>query len=107
MVTGPSAKAAARGGGSRPSIRPVTSARPDSTALHCAGVTRRARPAAVVDDKPGTGVSCWPAASARSRSSPTRKSSPASCAAAIPTSSSPAPKPRPRCLIGPTAASSA
>ena len=56
---------------------------------------------------PGTGVSSWPAASARWRSSPVRKSSPASCAAASPASSSPAPNPRSRCLIGPTAASSA
>ena len=107
MVTGPSASAAARRAGSSDSIRPVTTARPDSTACHCAGVSRRARPAAVVDARPGTGVICWPAASARWRSSPARKSSPASCAAAIPVSSSPAPKPRSRCLTGPTAASSA
>ena len=105
-MTGPSVSAAARSAGSKPSIRPVTAARPDSTARHWAGVTRRASPAAVVDARPGTGVSCWPAASARWRSSPVRKSSPASCAAAIPHSSSPAPKPRSRCLIGPTAASS-
>jgi hypothetical protein len=37
MVTGPSASAAARSGGSRPSIRPVTTARPRSTASHCPG----------------------------------------------------------------------
>jgi len=74
---------------------------------HFAGVTRRARPAAVVDASPGTGMICCPAASARWRSSPVRKSSPASCAAAIPASSSPAPNPRSRCLTGPTAASSA
>ena len=61
----------------------------------------------MVELSPGTGVSCCPAASARWRSSPVRKSSPASCAAAIPASSSPAPWPRSRCLIGPTAASSA
>ena len=95
MVTGPSVSAAARGAGSSDSIRPVTAARPDSTACHCAGVTRRASPAAVVDASPGTGVICWPAASARCRSSPVRKSSPASCAAAIPVSSSPAPNPGP------------
>jgi transposase len=53
-----------------------------------------------------TPAGSWPAASARWRSSPVRKSSPASCAAAIPHSSSPAPKPRSRCLMGPTAASS-
>ena len=106
-MTGPPASAAARGAGSSPSIRPVTAARPVSTACHCAGVTRRARPAAVVDASPGTGVICCPAASARWRSSPVRKSSPASCAAAIPVSSSPAPNPRSRCLTGPTAASSA
>ena len=58
MVTGPPASAAARPGGSKSSIRPVTAARPDSTARHCAGVIRRARPAAVVDASPGTGVSC-------------------------------------------------
>ena len=107
MVTGPWVSAAARGAGSSHSIGLVTAARPDSTARHCAGVTRRASPAAVVDASPGTGVSCWPAASARCRSSPVRKSSPASCAAAIPVSSSPAPTPRFRCLMGPTAASSA
>jgi hypothetical protein len=50
---------------------------------------------------------CWPAASARWRSSPVRKSSPASCAAEIPVSNSPAPNPRSRCLTGPTALSSA
>ena len=55
----------------------------------------------------GTGVTCWPAASARCRSSPVKKSSPASCAAAIPVSSSPAPNPRSLCLTGPIAASSA
>ena len=107
MVTGPPASAAARSAGSRSSIRPVTAARPRSTAVHWAGVIRRARPAAVVDASPGTGVISWPAASPRCRSSPVRKSSPASCAAAIPASSSPAPKPRSRCLTGPTAASSA
>ena len=106
-MTGPAASAVTRGAGSKSSIRPVTAARPDSTARHCPGVTRRARPAAVVDASPGTGVSCWPAASARWRSSPVRKSSPASCAAAIPHSSSPAPNPRSRCLTRPTAASSA
>jgi len=103
----PPASAAARPAGSIPSIRPVTTASPASTACHCAGVIRRASPAAVVDASPGTGVICWPAASARWRSSPARKSSPASCAAAIPHSSSPAPRPRSRCLTGPTAASSA
>ena len=57
--------------------RPVT-ARPDSTACHCPAVTRRAEPVAVLKDNPGTGASCCPAASARCRSSPVRKSSPAS-----------------------------
>jgi len=47
------------------STRPVTAARPASTARHCAGVIRRARPAAVVELSPGTGVICCPAASAR------------------------------------------
>jgi hypothetical protein len=56
-------------------------------------------------DNPGTGASCCPAVSARWRSSPTRKSSPASCAAAIPTNSCPPVWPRRRCLIGPIAAS--
>ena len=107
MVTGPPVSAAARSAGSKPSIRPVTAARPRSTAFHWAGVIRRARPAAVVDARPGTGAICCPATSARWRSSPVRKSSPASCAAAIPASSSPAPNPRSRCLMGPTAVSSA
>jgi hypothetical protein len=65
-----------------------------------------ASPAAVVDASPGTGVSTCPAVSARCRSSPTRKSSPHSCAAAIPTSTCPALNPRSRALIGPTASSS-
>ena len=73
--------------GSRSTIRAVTLASPVSTFSHCAGVTRRARPAAVVDASPGTGVICWPAVSARWRSRPVRKSSPGSCAAAIPVSS--------------------
>ena len=77
-MTGAPVSASARAAGSIPSIRPVTAARPVSTACHCAGVTRRARPAAVVDASPGTGVICCPAASARWRSSPVRKSSPAS-----------------------------
>ena len=107
MVTGPSHSAAARAAGSSDSIRLVTTARPCSTACQCVGVIRRASPAVVVDARPGTGVIAWPATSARWRSSPVRKSSPASCAAAIPVSSSPAPKPRSRCLMGPTAASTA
>jgi hypothetical protein len=45
---------------------------------------RRANPAAVVVARPGTGADCWPAVSARWRSNPTRKSFPASFAAAIP-----------------------
>src|ERR1019366_2450336 len=44
IVTGPPASAAARSTGSRSSIRPVTAARPRSTAFHWAGVIRRARP---------------------------------------------------------------
>ena len=36
-MTGPPASAAARSAGSSASIRPVTAARPDSTARHCAG----------------------------------------------------------------------
>ena len=104
-MTGPSASAAARTRGSLPIIFCVTAATPLSTACHCAGLIRRARPAALVDDSPGTGAICWPAASAHRRSTPTRKSSPASCAAAIPVSSSPAPNPRPRGLTGPAAAS--
>ena len=102
-MTGPSVSTAARGEGSIASIRPVTAARPASTACHCRGVIRRARPAAVVELSPGTGVICCPAASARWRSSPVKKSSPASCATASPASSSPAPNPRSRCLTGPTA----
>jgi hypothetical protein len=65
MVTGPSVSAATRGAGSSDSIRLVTAATPCSTGCHCAGVIRRARPAAVVDASPGTGVICWPATSAR------------------------------------------
>jgi hypothetical protein len=81
---GSSASAAARSAGSRASIRPVTATRPDSTACHCVAVTRRARPAMVVDASPGTSVICCPTATARWRSSPVRKSFPASCAAADP-----------------------
>ena len=55
--------------------------------------------------KPATGASTFPAASARCRSSPTRKSSPANCAAAIPTSNYPPEKPRSRVLIDPIARS--
>lgn len=47
--------------------------------------------AAVVEHNPGTGVISCPTASARWRSRPTRKSSPANCAAAIPINNSPAP----------------
>ena len=57
-MTGPPASAAARSAGSSDSIRLVTAATPCSTACHCAGVNLRARPAAVVDARPGTGVSC-------------------------------------------------
>ncbi|HEX3309880.1 MAG TPA: hypothetical protein VHS32_26810 [Streptosporangiaceae bacterium] len=66
---------------------------------------RRASPAAVVAARSGTGATACPARSARCRSSPTRKSSPASCAAASPTKSWPPVWPRRRCLIGPIAAS--
>jgi len=86
MVT-PLVSLARRGAGSSASIRSPISARPVSTACHCSSVNLRASPAAVVEDNPGTGVSCCPATSARCRSSPTRKPSPASCATANPTSS--------------------
>jgi hypothetical protein len=79
---------------------------PVSTARHCPSVNFRASPAAVVEPNPGIGASTCPAASARWRSSPTRNSSPARCAAAIPTSSCPPDNPRSRALIGPIAASS-
>ena len=100
MVTGPEVNASARSGGSSVVIRSVTAATPDSTARHCSPVKRRANPVGVVEASPGTGDSACPAVSARTRSSPTRKSCPASCADAIPTSSSPAPNPLSRCLIG-------
>ena len=106
MVTGPEVNASARSGGGSVSIRSVTAATPNSTARHCSPVKRRANPVAVVEASPGTGDSNCPAVSARTRSSPTRKSCPASCADAIPTSSSPAPNPLSRCLIGPTGTSS-
>ncbi|ALE82317.1 hypothetical protein XF36_03520 [Pseudonocardia sp. HH130629-09] len=83
-----------------------TSPSPVSTAAHCPSMNLRASPAAVVDANPGTGVSACPAVSARCRSSPTRKSSPHSCAADMPTSICPALHPRSRSLMGPTAASS-
>jgi len=105
-IVAPSHSAAARSAGSSASIRSLTFASPDSVARHCWSVNRFASPAAVVEASPGTGVNAWAATSARWRSSPTRKSWPAGCAAAIPTSSSPGPKPRSRCLIGPVAASS-
>ncbi len=54
---------------------------------------------------PATGARTCPATSARLRSSPTRKSSPASCADASPTSNSPPVNPRSRVLIGPIAPS--
>jgi len=83
----------------------VATARPVSTATNCSGAIRRASPAAVVEANPGTGHNPCPAASARTRSNPTRKSSPANCAAAIPTNNCPAEHPRSRVLTGPTAAS--
>ena len=107
MVTGPSASSAARSAGSRPVIREVAAARPFSAPRQCRAVNRRAIPAAVEVARPGTGTRCWPASSARSRSRPTRKSSPASCAAAIPVSTCPPENPRLRCLTGPIPASSA
>jgi hypothetical protein len=60
-------------------------------------VNRRAIPVAVEAARPGTGTSRCPARSARARSRPTRKSSPASCAAAIPASTCPPANPRRRC----------
>jgi hypothetical protein len=74
-------------------------------ACHCPSVNLRASPAAVVELNPATGANACPARSARWRSNPIRKSSPASCAAAIPTSNSPPVNPRSRTLIGPIAAS--
>ena len=107
MVTGPSASSATRSAGSRAVIRAVAAASPASVPRQCAAVNRRAIPAAVEVASPGTGVTCWPAWSARTRSSPTRKSSPASWAAAIPASTCPPVNPRLRCLTGPIASSSA
>ena len=107
MVTGPSASSAARSAGSRPVIRAVAAARPASAPCQCLAVNRRASPVAVEVASPGTGVTCCPAASARSRSRPTRKSSPASWAAAIPASTCPPVNPRARCLTGPIASSRA
>jgi hypothetical protein len=84
-LTSPAALAGATAA-SAVSAAACTSPRPVSTAAHCAGLNLRASPAAgLVAARPGTGASCWPAVSARWRSNPTRKSSPASCAAAIPT----------------------
>ena len=107
MVTGPSASSATRSAGSRAVIRAVAAASPASVPRQCAAVNRRAIPAAVEVASPGTGVTCWPAASARTRSRPTRKSSPASWAAAIPASTCPPVNPRARCLTGPIPLSSA
>ena len=107
MVTGPSASSVARSAGSRSTIRAVAAASPASVPRQCFPVNRRAIPAAVEVASPGTGVTCWPAASARTRSSPTRKSSPASWAAAIPASTCPPVNPRARCLTGPIASSRA
>ena len=98
-------RAAARCAGSAANIAAPMSPIPVSTACHCPSVNLRASPAAVVELNPGTGASCCPATSSRWRSSPTKKSSPASCAAAMPTSTSPPEKPRSRFLIGPIAAS--
>jgi len=78
---------------------------PVSTPCHCPPVNLRANPAAAVEPNPGTGASTCPAASARWRSNPTKKSSPTSCAAAIPTSNCPPVNPRSRTSIGPTVAS--
>jgi hypothetical protein len=97
--------AAARFAGSTASAAAATFPSPVSTAAHCAGLNLRASPAAVVAARPGTGASSCPAVSARWRSSPTQKSSPASCAAATPTSSCPPVSPRRRCLSGLIAAS--
>jgi hypothetical protein len=80
---------------------------PDLLRRALAALPERARAGGRVAARVDAGVICCPAASARCRSRPARKYSPASCAAAIPVSSSPAPKPRSRCLTGPTAASSA
>ena len=88
-------------------MRAVAVARPLSAPRQCSGVNRRATWLALEAARPATRVTCWPALSARSRSSPTRKSSPASCAAAIPASTCPPVNPRRRCLTGPMASSSA
>ena len=88
IVTGPSASSAARSAGSRPTIRAVAAASPASAPRQCRSVNRRAIPAAVEVARPGTGYQL-PAWSARTRSRPTRKSSPASWAAAIPASTCP------------------
>ena len=87
------------------SIRSDTAATPVSTSPHWPRPIRIASPAAVLAAKPGTGTSCWPTSSARTRSRPTMKSSPVNCADATPTKRPPAPTPRRRCPIGPTAAS--
>jgi len=97
--------AAARSAGNAANAVVCTSPSPVSTACHCPAVNRWASPAAVVEPRSGTAASTCPAASARRRSSPTRKSSPASCADATATRSCPPVWPRWRALIGPIAAS--
>ena len=62
---------------------------------------RLAIPAAVVDAGVGTGSNSWPATSARRRSKPTRKSSPASWAEAIEINNCPPDRPRARSLTAP------
>ena len=70
MVTGPSASSAARSAGSRPASGRSPPPGRLRRRCQCPAVNRRASPVAVEVASPGTGVTCCPAASARSRSRP-------------------------------------
>jgi len=96
-----------RRAGSNLKTRALIAPIPFSIPARCAGVKRFANCAVVVDAGVGTGSNSCPAVSARRRSIPTRKSSPASCAHANDNTRPPAESPRSRCLTEPTAQSRA
>jgi hypothetical protein len=107
IVTVPPHSTARRAAGSAPITRQTISPMPSSTPASCAVPNRSANPTAVVDAGVATVDNASPAVSARRWSNPVQNCPPHICACATATRNCPADSPRSRCLIWPTASSSA
>jgi hypothetical protein len=106
-VAPPARSTARRATGSTASTRQTTSPMPSSIPATWNRPNRSANSTAVVEAGVGTADNASPAVSARRRSNPVQNSAPNICACATATRNCPADRPRSRCLIEPTASSSA